>query len=1564
MKTKKIILTCILIIILTFISNNIVIAGIDNSDEYMSKATIKSRYDLSLKTHYSGYESNEGDVGQTIAVKTGNGRDSYNQPGTNMSDEYDHIYCIKHDDEAANSLMLIRQFINVRGDEATAYWLNNGGTRITNRIWDYYDGTISSAKLQSRYNIALSYVLSKYDNVRKAYSMNSKNRVRQHALNILLNMQLKSTWGTKLLYNDFYDNDDDNYSSYSNWLHREARDYVEKDYNFNLSCIPKISITSATTEITPEITGPYHFDFGVENEAAQWIYPIDANGNWIGGYYEGRKWENGRYVSNNWVVDNTISFYKDYNCTEPYNSVSEIKSGSYFYIKNTSGKKIKQVQIKAASGYKNIQTDTKQIEYISNLIGPISMEFKGRIQWIWPLDTNGNWLGENEFIVCNDKGQEIKNENITSNTVFYIKNNSNKKIDKIHIKLCENTIMCSEIWWLQRMDGKAAQRLVTVDTSTEMANSIIIIKAKLKTRDLIINKKDSITNNNITSPAEFKIKTSKGKWLTGTSGSYNYENSDVSLATKYRTNANGVLELKDLLVDTYEIFEVASPNGYDIQKQNGYDKTNNWINCGKVDLNVTNSNVTISIKNDLIISISGRVWEEKIPNKGSFEDYDSKYLEVDDPLPGIKVRLKNKRNGKPVITNSKGDDFVLTDANGMYKFDNLIKKIELENYYVEFDYSSKNKEGEEYIRYIPVAFNKDKTNGSKALANMPTQDREVKGIATTYTGEDRNQIATYGLEKTGTYNAQTLTLGDINLGIKPLLDPEYDLRENIADLKLTIKGYTYTYVYGGKGKKDNFVGNGENGPSVKWQNSQDMYAYSRQMYPSDIIYDKNSSKKELEALVTYRIDVTNTMSENTKELYQQTDKLILTRIENQYDTKRYELVDSNWKDENGSGTATMNDNYKQTVYSNGVGSNNTATSYITFKVKEEALEKILENPDGIIEENPTKITTEAYHTYYRDDYMWENLGKTGKNIDGVKYKENLHQTRNKVKEEKAPYLVFSIDEQRTISGKVFEDKVITNNGEKLGDGIYNEGREKGVEGVKVELLDIGGTAPTLSHLYQGIKNGENKKIEEKIVDAIVTTNSEGEYRLEGVVPGRYYLRFIYGNGDYRVTNLKGEEVEKGHLSTKLEGKEINAKEYKSTIIKSSIVESALKFVEQITDSMTEEQKQAYEKQLIEDTYTWYKKDEFKEQKYSVAVDDLNVRKALNESQENLNAEALSPQISVTIENTKNNSATESEGNDNKIDGAKDESGKTVSNISILNNKKENVKNIFEGFYFGIIETPKQNAEIEKIITNVKLTNAQGNILYNGNPENVSTQGAGAVSVSDLDNKKNGGSSYVRAEMVEESLYGSSLELTYEVRITNTSDVNYYNTEYYVYGQKKDNKEVTLKPIVVKEYLDETLKYEEEKSQKDRIEEVNPNVAETIKVEGKDVKAQEFNLNGWSTLYTNKITNRDQEHPTTDKVTLVATRILSKEDDDMEIVSRAEIKEIEHTPDPKDNEEDKVEQLRTAAKEVHTNGMEKATFTITPPTGENKNNVTLYAIVGIISLLILSTGIVILKRKLL
>ena len=1243
------------------------------------------------------------------------------------------------------------------------------------------------------------------------------------------------------------------------------------------------------------------------------------------------------------------------------------------------------------------------------IIGPINVNFNDydannriHVKSIEVKGVNNTTIPSSSISFYSDADgkNSISVNDIKQNKNFYIKNNSNLDVKGITVNLETDLIYKVYVWFLTNTYAKCdeeCQKALIADVQNSYRNTASGTVDIKSTGSLYIHKADEETGATLEG-AGFKIYKKNSGWLKGTSAPYEFVN-DINQATEYTMDNNNKtahvqygniaglpaqyqgkkgLKIDGLRSGTYHVYETKAPSGlYELKLQNGYDSNNKYVDTGieiKVGKQQTDGTTWehfTKITNVLKISIVGRVWEEGIPDKGSFEDYDSKYSEVDDPLPEIIVRLKNKKTGNPVITNSKGDDFVLTDANGMYKFDSLIKKTELENYYVEFDYSSKNAEDTHYIRYIPVAFNQDKTNGSKALAIIPTQDREVKGIATTYTGEDRNQIATYGLEKTGTYNAQTLTLGDINLGIKPLLDPEYNLRESLAYVKINMKGYTYTYTYGGNTGKDRLYKDVADGPIVNWQSPYDKYSYSIPIYPSDIIYDKESSKQELDVSVIYRIDITNTTDINVKELYQQDDKLIVNSVVDKFDTNRYTVSDDNWEvPDNNTNQATMKKNYRDSLYGDGIKANETKTAYIQFKVKRSAIHDILKHPNGIIDDNPTEATTNAYHSYFRDGYMWDNLNKKETNINGVKITNKSHKTREIEKKSQAPYMIFKLTGegtiQRTVSGIVFKDGIRTNNGEVLGDGILNN-EEKGVEGVKVELLDIGGESLTTSHLYQAQKSGDT--VTTSIVDSIVTTNDDGKYSLQGVVPGRYYLRFTYGNGTYKITDLDGKTVKEGiTFESKIKGstEAINTKEYKSTIISEKVKSRLDDIKEKDTSSMTEKQKQDYEQELIEKIYTWYKKDEFTKEECSVVIDNLNTRKTVNESNEKMNMDAQSPQVSVTIECTEDNKVNTAlnkskENADIEVNKASGEKIK-VQEKNILNIDESNTKYLFKGLNFGIIETPKQNAEIEKIITNVKLTNAQGNILYNGNPENVSTQGAGAVSVSDLDNKKNGGSSYVRAEMVEESLYGSSLELTYEVRITNTSDVNYYNTEYYVYGQRNDNKEVTLKPNVVKEYLDETLKYEEEKSQKDRIEEVNPNVAETINVEGKDVKAQEFNLNGWSTLYTNKITNRDQEHPTTDKVTLVATRILSKEDDDMEIVSRAEIKEIEHTPDPKDNEEDKVEQLRTAAKEVHTNGMEKATFTITPPTGKDKNNVTLYAIVGTISLAILATGIVILKKK--
>ena len=199
-----------------------------------------------------------------------------------------------------------------------------------------------------------------------------------------------------------------------------------------------------------------------------------------------------------------------------------------------------------------------------------------------------------------------------------------------------------------------------------------------------------------------------------------------------------------------------------------------------------------------------------------------------------------------------------------------------------------------------------------------------------------------------------------------------------------------------------------------------------------------------------------------------------------------------------------------------------------------------------------------------------------------------------------------------------------------------------------------------------------------------------------------------------------------------------------------------------------------------------------------------------------------------------------------------------------------------------------------------------------------------------------------------------------LNVTNNSDVNYCTENYYLYGEDKSN-EVAITPKKVNDYLDLTLEYIEEEStklnnNKKRINEVNKETE--VEIDGEKIKAQQFELTGWGNLYTNKIKNRDEEHPTTDKVNLFAKRILSKEDSDMEVVSYATITEVENSTSGENAEEN----IKLVRKTENVNANGKATFTLTPPTGKQQDNVIYYAIAGIISLIVIAAGIVIIKKK--
>lgn len=902
------------------------------------------------------------------------------------------------------------------------------------------------------------------------------------------------------------------------------------------------------------------------------------------------------------------------------------------------------------------------------------------------------------------------------------------------------------------------------------------------------------------------------------------------------------------------------------------------------------ASITIEIKPVEYVSISGHVWvdapiakENKINNLSDNEEL---------RVAGVKVNLINKSNKKVQATTT-------TNERGEYTFQKKVIQDELKDYYVEFNYS-----GTQYKNYIPVAFNSTNANeivanGSRALVNeMPAADDKFTGIATTYNGTQKENI--YGLSGNlyqKLYNSNSKTLENINLGIRQTYTPKYDITENIAYVKLTIKGYTYNYIYGGVDGPERI-----NAPKVSFQKRNDITAYTRAIYPSDIVYNPEDATKKLNVSVIYRIDIKNTENQDVEDQYRE-KKLHITNIVNEFDTSRYELHDSNWE-ANGN-TATIKSNYLKEKYGNGIEKNQTATSFIEFSVKENAIKDILKHQDGIIEEFPTKAISVGYHEYTRKDYSWKN----------EIVKEQTHTTPYDQRSSKAPYLIFKLGEQRTLTGTVFEDTVVTNNGEKLGNGTFENNNENVVGNVKVELLDVedGKTLANLSvsHLYN-IKDVADGTKEADIKEAIVTTDNKGNYTLSGLVPGYYFIRFTYGDGTQKIYDVNGNEVSSNVLS----------KDYKSTIVTSTVAKNALGYAENTLKEL------------------WYKKLEGKN--YSVAVDDLDTRKianTTNTAEKSVNVLAGTAKVSITIENTETDS-TNIEVKDNQ-------------QIENLNNSK------FDGFNLGIIKQPNQEAKLEKVVSNMKLTSSQNSIIFDGNPRTATMQG-----VSDLDkDKNNSGSTYVRAELIEENIYSSTLELKYAIKATNISDVNYYSDNYYMFGDKTNAYEVTLKIDEVTDYLDQALKYEPEASDATRITLTPDSIEET---EGdKTIKKYLVKITDWKTLYTENNKERATQKDTSDTVTLGTQRYLSSEESDMEIVNEAEITKLANQTDPDDKSQDKEEKLvRTAPVDVHTNGKVRAVVTITPPTGWDKLTIVLYVLAGAGALAVLSAGVVIIKKKVL
>lgn len=921
--------------------------------------------------------------------------------------------------------------------------------------------------------------------------------------------------------------------------------------------------------------------------------------------------------------------------------------------------------------------------------------------------------------------------------------------------------------------GSAEYTIKHIDGS---GNLTISKKDATYKQDLNVNEDLSLGGAKVKIYTELSEGGKKG-WLKKTvtsGGSSEYELTSYSEATEFETGDNGKISISLLKYGKYYVYEIGAPTGYNIKEQKDYKKESNgskeiedndWVYLGSADISAGNGNVNLEAQNYKYTEIKGKVWLDVPDTKGNLSDNIYSNESNDQLLKGITVGLYDSRTGKEIGTTE-------TNEKGEYTFNEktIGRKItywEAAYYYVEFMYDN-----QKYITARPFEGGEEKEeNNSKAqeeeITNVELDDMNLTGsrkdtptpgIAITYK-QTKNNISkkeidknTKGEEKqkllVGYYNEETYTIENINLGIVEKAETDHTIGEEIEYVKIQKGNYTYTYKYG----EEAVTEEGEAQTTVKFQNSRKTFTQS--VYPSDIKYNianglNNNSKEGYKIYVVYKIEIKNTTTTQYEEIYKE-QALQITELTNKYDTTRYEISQDKlpgdeeniardfkqWTGENGTAKYNTKDSNKK--FEEGIKAGETESVYIEYKVKDEALEKLVTEEE--LGEAPTIVQTKGKHKYTRKDHNWKEE------------KEYTHQTKEEERENGSLYLKWNLFKTRTISGTIFEDsKESEKENERIGNGKYEKDKEKTITGVTISLMDAESGQEAYIYEEELEQNPGTKKWSRSKQKGITQADENGNYEIKGIVPGKYYLKYTYGDGKTETKDLNGNEIQ---IKTKKTGETntINSNYYKSTIITGKAKEA-------------------------ENEKTWYLDNQ--EENSSIATDQKGTYydKDGNEKEKNINIIQARTTSNKEINNTSSKDKVVIEATSPKIDIQLEYTKQ--QEYQITNNQLKELKTNCTGMNFGIIERPHTEIKLYKNIKNIKLTLSNGTTIINGNPQNQN--------ISPYVTNINEG--YAKIETDYINLYGSTISLEYNLTISNESEEDYATEEYYKTGNKNNEQAV-------------------------------------------------------------------------------------------------------------------------------------------------------------------------------
>ena len=705
-------------------------------------------------------------------------------------------------------------------------------------------------------------------------------------------------------------------------------------------------------------------------------------------------------------------------------------------------------------------------------------------------------------------------------------------------------------------------------------------------------------------------------------------------------------------------------------------------------------------------------------------------------------------------------------------------------------------------------------NNKRGTVTVTPFDNVLKVTATI----DANYLKTaYNTMKKG-YKDNTkellLTIPNLNLGLYQREQVDLGLTKDTVLAQVDINGKSYKYLYAqdmrnklgellGKTIKPTETSLGvafeRGGKELLDPNDK----YKTAIHKADVVYDNpNGTDGELKVTITYGIGLVN----NSNTLYGKINKI------KEYYSSEYTLADKTiYLDPLCTKPLTGATIENESTKDNAILENETvARNYKTFDInfgssgiviepnaKEQTIIYLkMELPKSQLQHfinNDVEYKNKEFRNFaeissYTTYSAYNAKTKTGTlyaTYDYDSVPNNIATTNPKLRksEDDSDYsrgLQIVLAEERTLSGYVFKDNA-NSTALKLnirqGNGYFDKSSEKGIAGVTVQLVPTSliksKNTKDIQQEYKFMDNQDlkvedvNKYYENRKLSTLTyTTDADGYFEFKGILPGDYQIRYIWGL-DNKTTLKDGTKVSVG--------------EYKSTYY--GINNSDAK---------------------------WYLKNSGK----SSAIDSWAQRTDFDEGL----------QASYEDYSTYNVSGTKLKNNMNSWSSVLDMGVEVVGqNNQVLVRKSDDLYKYnrylykIENIDFGLIERPKQQLQIKKELTHLRIKTAQGQtivdaevILENGKKTFKNIKDVlYTVLLPESDTNPTG---TVKSE-IDKDYMPVTLEATYTVSVINTSEKDYKNQGFYYSNKSPINEDgiVQLKAKGVYDYITQVFNVSESDS---------------------------------------------------------------------------------------------------------------------------------------------------------